>query len=355
MEPTFDLPAVASIDDLDSPGDVLRLVALERFLAGDEPFAATRTLTRVRADARLMPAGTEPLWSATHDNQLEQLARGDGWTILSRRWSNGAGDITVTAADRSLAESILEAAARDAEEPITDERSVIVRFWHNVRNGGWNDRTISADRWSAIRRNYESGAADAFDALTATDPTSITGRIVLLHGPPGTGKTTALRALALEWRPWCRLEVVIDPEKLLSDGAYLTRFLLGDDDEHTWRLVVLEDCDELLRSDAKQGTGQALSRLLNVSDGLLGQGTRLLIAMTTNEPIHRLHPAVIRPGRCLAEVAVDRLPRREALRWLGRTDGVGPDGATLAELFALRGEIGKVERAATEAATGQYL
>ena len=38
-----------------------------------------------------------------------------------------------------------------------------------------------------------------------------------------------------------------------------------------WRLLILEDCDELIRGDAKSGTGQSLARLLNLTDGILGQ------------------------------------------------------------------------------------
>jgi hypothetical protein len=33
-----------------------------------------------------------------------------------------------------------------------------------------------------------------------------------------------------------------------------------------WRLLILEDCDELIRGEAKQSAGQALSRLLNLTD-----------------------------------------------------------------------------------------
>ena len=62
--------------------------------------------------------------------------------------------------------------------------------------------------------------------------------------------------------------------------------MLGDDDDDDkrWRLFVLEDCGELLRADAR---GQSLSRLLNIADGVIGQSRRLLICITTNEPIGR--------------------------------------------------------------------
>ncbi|MER6668890.1 hypothetical protein ABT256_30345 [Amycolatopsis japonica] len=62
---------------------------------------------------------------------------------------------------------------------------------------------------------------------------------------------------------------------------------------------------------------------------------------TTNENVARLHPAVVRPGRCLAEIEVCPLPRDEAATWLGTEDGadIGAEGATLAELYRLRAAV----------------
>jgi hypothetical protein len=95
--------------------------------------------------------------------------------------------------------------------------------------------------------------------------------------------------------------------------------------------------------------------VLNLTDGFVGQGQSLLVAITTNEPLQRLHEAVIRPGRCLAEIFVGPLSRSEAVRWLGRLDSIGPDGATLAELYALREGTARIEHRPTTHAGGQYL
>ncbi|GHG72066.1 hypothetical protein GCM10018980_67700 [Streptomyces capoamus] len=45
---------------------------------------------------------------------------------------------------------------------------------------------------------------------------------------------------------------------------------------------------------------------------------------------------MVRPGRCLARIEVGPLTRTEAVTWLGTEQGVGREGATLAELYALR-------------------
>ena len=165
---------------------------------------------------------------------------------------------------------------------------------------------------------------------------------------------------------------MLDPERLFDDPGYLMDVMIGDDlsaEERIanvlqlgldsvpqppartwprWRLLILEDCDELIRDEARQSAGQALSRLLNLTDGLVGQGRKVLIAITTNEELRRLHPAVTRPGRCLAQVEVVPFAPAEAGQWLGRhgPQQSGQPGAgaflsvtspvTLAELYALR-------------------
>ena len=101
--------------------------------------------------------------------------------------------------------------------------------------------------------------------------------------------------------------------------------------------MLVEDAGELLSADAKERAGPGLSRLLNVVDGLLGQGLRVLVMITTNEPVGQLHPAVSRPGRCAFRHEFDRLPLEEANAWLrerGASTLVSVP-ATIAELYAL--------------------
>ncbi len=80
-----------------------------------------------------------------------------------------------------------------------------------------------------------------------------------------------------------------------------------------------------------------LSRFLNVVDGIIGQGLRVLILVTTNEPLRRLHPAVSRPGRCAAKIEFGAFPAAEAALWLEAQEvEAEARELALAELFASR-------------------
>lgn len=209
-----------------------------------------------------------------------------------------------------------------------------------LQNGG-RLNALKVEPWEEIRANYapETGAALAglFDGFEPGKG----GSLLLWHGVPGTGKSHALGALAHAWRSWCAIHYVADPEDLLGDSDYLLSVTLQPVKRpREWKLVILEDTGELLTADASARTGHALSRLLNITDGMLGQGSKTLFLITTNEPLESFHEAVARPGRCASQVEFLPMSAAQGTSWL-REHGApselpalrGP--AVLADLYAM--------------------
>lgn len=226
-----------------------------------------------------------------------------------------------------------------------DQHQVFINIWY--MNGDFaraSSSTITVCDWKDIRSNYAPLVAANLDALINDGESVLTrnnasGKLILWHGEAGTGKTYALRALMSSWKSFAAINYITDPEALFHQPSYLIDMVLSVDDEASkkWNLIVCEDSGSFLSVHAPSDEGYALSRLLNVTDGILGQGMNVVIIMTSNEKIERFHPAVTRPGRCLSSVEFTRLSVSDANRWLSEHGNrhTVDSPASIAELYAI--------------------
>lgn len=247
----------------------------------------------------------------------------------------GGVDVIVTNGDdiEALRALLPVSTARDNEVPFT--------FWMNTPHGPNSIvRRLTAANWDEISLNYSVDTRSDLLTLMEGFQPALGGQLLIWHGEPGTGKTFAIRALSWQWRDWCDFHYIADPEEFFGQAQYLLNVLLAEardsDEGPRWRCLVLEDTGELLAADAKEKTGQGLSRLLNVVDGLIGQGLRILVLVTTNEELGRLHPAVLRPGRCAMQTLFGKLSPAEVAEWYRARHLVASrlEPRFLAELFA---------------------
>jgi hypothetical protein len=341
-----DLSAVYRLERHD---EILRVLHLRASLSRGHKHVLSRTLTRPGGDD-VLPPRAKVVRTVRQDSVRYVLAEVHDALVLLELSSWSTTIVVSARREDTVATVAADLVARVPEGDTADGR-VEVRF--SDLEDGTRSLRLHLHPWCAVEQHYAPEVRAALDPLVAHVPdVDVARRLVLWHGAPGTGKTSAVRALMHAWQRWARAVVVTDPERMLSDGRYLRRLLLdvhdevADDGEQLWQLLVLEDAEALLRKDTG---GPAMSRLLNLTDGLLGQGLRCLFLITTNEPLAAVHPAVVRPGRCLAQVEFGALPAAQASALLGRPV---PGPMTLAEVLGTP-PLETVD--AAPAAVGQYL
>ena len=152
--------------------------------------------------------------------------------------------------------------------------------------------------------------------------------IVLLHGQPGTGKTTYIRHLA----GVIRKKMIFIPPDLAPQIASPEFLSLMVDNPNS--ILVIEDAENVIR-DRMNDENLSVANLLNISDGLLSDCLHLQIICTFNTDISRIDKALLRKGRIIAKYEFKPLAREKArliAAESGRASIITRD-MTLAEIY----------------------
>jgi ATPases of the AAA+ class len=119
--------------------------------------------------------------------------------------------------------------------------------------------------------------------------------IALLHGCPGSGKTTYLRHL-IATLPKRIIYLPPDMANQLGTPAFFN-FIRQYPDS----ILIIEDSENILKKRLEgEGTAPAISNLLNLSDGIMGDALSIQIICTFNANIAEIDEALLRPGRLIA-------------------------------------------------------
>jgi hypothetical protein len=131
--------------------------------------------------------------------------------------------------------------------------------------------------------------------------------ILLLHGLPGSGKTTYLRYLIGKIK---KRVLFLSPSvagKLMNPD--FIELLI--DNPNT--VLIIEDAENIIM-DRKHNSGSSVSNLLNISDGLLADFLNVQLICTFNSSLTLIDNALMRKGRLIAKYDFGKLSVAKAQR-----------------------------------------
>ncbi len=227
-------------------------------------------------------------------------------------WKDGIAEISVSgnyvsihvlSQNQKFAEEVKDYFRTQWAPP--DKKGHIYAFVRNGMHLGLN--SIGDAGIPLVEGNYTPKVQEDYRyAINDLNSESPSGRIVIMRGPAGTGKTHLIRAMLLQVPD--AMFVLISPEVVTNlAGPELLPLLMNYRGHASGPIVlVLEDADRCLvtRGDENMSLIQSL---LNLGDGILGSLLDIRIVATTNADELKLDKAVTRPGRLSKMLDVNTL------------------------------------------------
>lgn len=244
---------------------------------------------------------------------------------------------SITISGNTIDPKLMDMAAILEREFVTKAKMNLV-FSIVRTQSGLEIRNMGDGSSPLIKENYHPEVIEDVDyVISAFKKSPPAGRICILNGEPGTGKTHLVRSILTQLD--CVFLIV--PSNMIDslDKPEFMPLLLNIKNEHEKPIVMIIEDGDVCLVPRKSDNISTIAALLNLSDGILGSIIDIKMVISTNAEIRDMDQAIMRPGRLCKNITVGPLPYEQAnkvyQRLMGDNDSKLPNRKhyTLAEIY----------------------
>lgn len=204
---------------------------------------------------------------------------------------------------------------------------VLSRNKHNFFTEDVRTDTFKVD----VGRFYNDDFEEVDNIILKSLETEKAG-LILLHGTPGTGKTSYIKSLITRFDKKTFIFIQNEFVNELLHPDFIS-FML----KHRNAILIIEDAEKVITSRDRVNANSVVSTILQLTDGLFSDYLNIKIICTFNTSIDLIDKALLRKGRMIAYYDFKPLNDRKAkelMHSLG-LETVGEE-MTLADIFNYR-------------------